>query len=390
MAGIAGRASAEVKTVASKGVRLIRRVGGVVGTNAGMTVSSFSAFSLSDATSHPSRIARWVLAVLLAAATAMAVAACAASDTGTNGETTTIHHAFGTTKVKNKPDRVVTIGRDSAEVAIALGVMPVAMQKQQFGANAQGYMPWIAEHVLRSGQELPPLFDSSGADLARAVGDFHPDLILATNSGITQQQYTQLADVAPTVAFPEKAWSINWEMQIDTVAGALGLRHGGGPLIEEINRQFADAQKADWEALTLSYVSAGQRGSQGDPEVEVFLPDSTSAEYFHKLGFQIDPAVGSLARGASPGANTHTIQVSASSLPALKGSQVVAVRQPSGVPSMTRQLEVLPVVDRGAIVRLNRDALIAGTSSINPLSVPWSLGKVSPVIDVAVTRAQRS
>lgn len=48
------------------------------------------------------------------------------------------------------------------------------------------------------------------------------------------------------------------------------------------------------------------------------------------------------------------------------------------------------MVDRGAIVRLNRDALIAGTSSINPLSVPWSLGKVSPVIDVAVTRAQRS
>ena len=65
MAGIAGRASAEVKTIASKGVRLIRRVGGVVGTNAGMTVSSFSASSLSDATSYPSRIARWGLAVVL-------------------------------------------------------------------------------------------------------------------------------------------------------------------------------------------------------------------------------------------------------------------------------------------------------------------------------------
>ena len=79
-----------------------------------------------------------MLAVVLAAVTAVGIAGCAASNKGTDGEATTIHHAFGTTKVKNKPHRVVTIGRDSAEIAIALGVIPVAMQKQQFGADPEG------------------------------------------------------------------------------------------------------------------------------------------------------------------------------------------------------------------------------------------------------------
>lgn len=390
MAGIAGRASAEVKTVASKGVRFIRRVGGVVGTNAGMTVSSFSASSLSDATSHPSRIARWVLAVLLAAVTAVGVASCAASNKGTDGETTTIHHAFGTTKVKNKPHRVVTIGRDSAEIAIALGVIPVAMQKQQFGADPEGYLPWVKEALMRKDAELPALFDAPsgavGESVAQAVKGYEPDLILATNSGITEQDYTQLEAIAPTVAYPKSTWRIGWQVQIDTVAGALGMRHGGGPLIEEINKQFADAQQTSWEALTFSYIAAGKAGTD---TAEVFVPESTPVAYFQKLGMQVDGGVTAVTQGAPKAANPGAVSVPVSRLSGLGSSQLIVHRQPSGVTSEPGEFSELPAVKAGAQVRLDRDALIAATSSINPLSVAWSLPKVTPLVTAAVAKVNR-
>ena len=354
-----------------------------------MTVFPFKMSSLSDATSRPSHIARWVLAAVLAVVTAVGIAGCAASNKGTDGETATIHHAFGTTKVKNKPHRVVTIGRDSAEIAIALGVIPVAMQKQQFGADPEGYLPWVKGALMRKDAELPALFDAPSGVVggaAQAVNGYEPDLILATNSGITEQDYTQLEAIAPTVAYPKSTWRIGWQVQIDTVAGALGLRHGGGPLIEEINKQFADAQQTSWEALTFSYIAAGKAGTD---TAEVFVPESTPVTYFQKLGMQVDGGVTAVTQGAPKAANPGAVSVPVSRLSGLGSSQLIVHRQPSGVTSEPGEFSELPAVKAGAQVRLDRDALIAATSSINPLSVAWSLPKVTSLITAAVAKVDR-
>ena len=43
-----------------------------------------------------------------------------------------------------------------------------------------------------------------------AISDSNPDIILAAYSGITQEEYDLLSEIAPVVAYPENAWQTLW------------------------------------------------------------------------------------------------------------------------------------------------------------------------------------
>ena len=69
----------------------------------------------------------------------------------------TIEHAFGTTEITEEPQRIVTWGWGSHDAAIALGVIPVAMPSNSYGALESGLMPWQAEALEAAGAETPQL-----------------------------------------------------------------------------------------------------------------------------------------------------------------------------------------------------------------------------------------
>src|SRR3712207_8900168 len=53
----------------------------------------------------------------------------------------------------------------------------------------------------------PVLFDETDGLDFEAVADTDPDVILAGYSGLTQEDYDTLSDIAPVVAYPEAAWA---------------------------------------------------------------------------------------------------------------------------------------------------------------------------------------
>ena len=63
--------------------------------------------------------------------------------------------------------------------------------------------------------------DADGAPVEE-VAKLAPDLILATNSGITEKEYTKLCKIAPVVAYPEAPWITPWQTSLDMVGQALG------------------------------------------------------------------------------------------------------------------------------------------------------------------------
>lgn len=61
-----------------------------------------------------------------------------------------------------------------------------------------------------------------------------PDVILAPWSGLTQEQFDALNAIAPTVAYPDQAWSVNWDEQIEIIGKALGQEDEAAGLISDL------------------------------------------------------------------------------------------------------------------------------------------------------------
>src|SRR5690606_16247409 len=114
-----------------------------------------------------------------------------------------------------------------------------------------------------------------------------PDGILAPWSGITQEQFDQLNAIAPTVAYPDKAWSVNWDEQIEMLGKALQQEDEAAELITDLEDQLADAaaDHPEYADYTFSYVYT-------TPDtLGVFLPDEQRVAVVRALGLHVDPAV---------------------------------------------------------------------------------------------------
>src|SRR5690606_26957299 len=66
---------------------------------------------------------------------------------------------------------------------------------------------WIADELDELGAETPTMITSTVDEPAyEEILELEPDLILAAYSGITEEQYELLSDIAPTVASPDEPW----------------------------------------------------------------------------------------------------------------------------------------------------------------------------------------
>jgi iron complex transport system substrate-binding protein len=143
-----------------------------------------------------------VLAVGLSACSSGGATTGSSSDGG-DFETITIKHALGTTTIDAKPERVATVNWANQEVPLALGVVPVGMAAATFGDDDDnGMLPWVEDKLKDLDAETPVLFDETDGIDFEAVADTNPDVILAAYSGLTQEDYDTLSEIAPPSPTP--------------------------------------------------------------------------------------------------------------------------------------------------------------------------------------------
>jgi len=280
----------------------------------------------------------------------------------------TLEHAFGETTVAEEPQRVVTWGFGSTDAALALGVVPVAIPFQAYGGDAEGVLPWIAEELDALGAETPTVLPDTEEVPFEAIAAADPDVVLATYSGITQEDYEKLSALAPTVAYPGEAWTTPWREVVTTVGQALGRADEAGQLVADTEQAVADAAAehpelqgrsvaAVWDVPPTLYVYAA-----ADPRVE-FLTD---------LGLTVAPSVTALSTGDSTFYSTlsyeRAAELDSDILLSYASSQAEAdafAAQP--------YTATIPAVAAGHHATLVGEELIAAVSPPTVLSMTWGL-----------------
>jgi iron complex transport system substrate-binding protein len=165
----------------------------------------------------------------------------------------TIEHAYGQTTIEAQPERVATWAWGNTDAVLSLGVKPVAIPFISYGGGDNGIHPWAEEALEAMGGELPVILAEGDEPPYEQILAADPDVIIAVYSGITEEQYERLSQIAPTVAYQGVAWSAPWQEVTRAVGQALGLPEEAETLVAETEQFVADtvAQHEGLEGTTF-------------------------------------------------------------------------------------------------------------------------------------------
>ncbi|WP_252446363.1 iron-siderophore ABC transporter substrate-binding protein [Pseudonocardia humida] len=323
---------------------------------------------------------------IVAATSALALAACGApSDTGGTPAASsdsaaaafpvTVTHAFGTTTIEEKPERVATVNWANHEVPLALGVVPVGYAKANFGdEDGDGLLPWDAARLQELGAPTPVLFDETDGIDFEAVAETGPDVILAAYSGLTQQDYDTLTKIAPVVAYPEAPWATSWRDSIRLESKALGLAAEGDALIAKIEQQMKDEtarypKLAGKSAMFLTHLDPTDLS-----KISFYTTHDTRAQFFTDLGMKHPESIAA----ASATTEEFSLTQSAEQVQNLSDVDIIVTYgDAEGTTLATLQqdplLSKIPAIQRGSFVSLPGSTPVATAANPTPLAVSFVL-----------------
>lgn len=151
-----------------------------------------------------------------------------------------IEHVYGQTTIETRPERVVTWAWGNTDAVLALGVKPVAIPFLSYGGGENGIHPWAEEALEAMGGELPIILAEADEPPYEQILAADPDVIIAVYSGVTEEQYERLSQIAPTIAYQGAAWSAPWQDVTRTVGQALGLADEADTLVTDTEQFVAD------------------------------------------------------------------------------------------------------------------------------------------------------
>lgn len=337
-----------------------------------------------------------LLALGAAAALALSLAACSSTAPTSTDDTAagsnpasadafpvTVEHVYGETTITEKPERVATVAWANHEVPLALGIVPVGMSKVAWGDDDDnGVLPWVEEKLDELGAETPVLFDEADGIDFEAVADTNPDVILASYSGLTQEDYDTLSKIAPTIAYPEVAWGTSYQDMITMNATALGLADEGAELVADLESQTQDALDAH-PALKDAKVLFTYIDPNDFSQVGFYTPIDTRPGFLLDLGLP-EPQI--LKDNAD--ATDFYLTVSAEEVDKFDDVDLFITY---GDESMVAALQAdpllgkIPAVAQGQIAILPDATPIANSANPSPLSIPWGIDEYFSILEAPLT-----
>ena len=331
---------------------------------------------------------RTTAAAAALAAAALVLTGCSPSSSDgdapdSDGETLgTVDTMFGTIEVPQPDDdlRVVALGWSDAEMALALGVKPIAVfDWQGFGEENKGVGPWASELFE---DEMPEILERADETLNyEQIEVLDPDLILNARSANDEQEFERLNEIAPTVYAPAgtAAFATRWDVQLTSVAAALGKSDEGADIVEDTTAAIADAaeEHPEFQGLTTA------AGTKFGDAYGAYLAGDGRFDILADLGFSNSPGVEELEPSG------FFTAVSAEQVSALDAD--VPVILPIGYTLAETQadplLASLSAVQDGRAVFIDPDTDLSGAyAAASPLAIPVVLDDLVPQLAAAAAK----
>jgi iron complex transport system substrate-binding protein len=298
----------------------------------------------------------------------------------------TIKHAFGTTVLEKKPERVATVAWANHEVPLALGIVPIGMARANFGDDdGDGILPWVAARLDELKAEKPVLFDEGDGIDFEAVAATRPDVILAAYSGLSQADYDTLSAIAPVIAYPQAPWSTDWRETIRLNSAGLGMAADGEALIASIEADIAQTLGGHPELKGKSAMFITHLSSWDLSTVNFYTTNDTRVRFFADLGLASPKSV---VQASQPGKFSGS--VSAEEIDAFDDVDIL-VTYGDGMLFDALKTNALmlhmPAVARESIVMLGNNA-VGNAANPTPLSISWVLKDYVKLLSEAAKKAQ--
>lgn len=296
-----------------------------------------------------------------------------------------IKHAFGETVIEEKPERVVTISWANHDVVLALDVVPVGFSASNYGVqDGSGMLPWTAEKLKELGEKKPNIFqDTDGLDF-EAIADADPDVILASYSGITQEDYDTLSEIAPVVAYETGPWVTSWRDQIKFNSMGMGMEEEGKQLIADTEKLIQD--KANEHAELKGKKAAFAMISATDlSKFYVYTPADPRGEFLAELGMEYPESVKSQI--ADP--NSFYIELSAENADALNDVEILISYGDENTLKALQADPILgkvPAIERGSVAIIGDNTPLAAAGNPNPLSIAYSIDEYLTLLSEAASK----
>ena len=290
-----------------------------------------------------------------------------------DGFPVTIEHVYGQTVIQKKPERIASVAWANHEVPLALGVVPVGMAKVSWGDDDKdGVLPWVEDKLTELGAATPVLFDETDGIDYEAVSDTKPDVILASYSGLTKEEYDTLSKIAPVVAYPKNAWGTSVEDMITLNSTAIGLADEGAKLIEDLHAQTAAALEAN-SALQGKKVLFAYIDPNDFSQVGFYTALDTRPGFLTSIGLPLPSIVEQNAASTD-----FYLTVSAEKADELNDVDLIVTYGDDDSTIATLQadplLSKIPAIAEGRVVILVNDTPLAASANPSPLSIPWGIG----------------
>lgn len=297
----------------------------------------------------------------------------------------TVEHALGSTTIDEEPERVATVDFANQEVPLALGIVPVGMSKMTWGDdNGDGVQPWVEDKLVELDAQTPVLFDETDGYDFEAVANTEPDLILAGYSGMTDDDYATLSEIAPVVAYPDDPWATPWRESIKINSTALGMAEEGEELIAGIEGDIAEAvaEHPDLEGANGMFMTHVDTTDLS--EINFYSAADTRSQFLTDLGMNIAPSIVE----ASGESGDYSGSMSSERADELADVDVIVtyggeelIDALKGDPVLSQ----LPVVKNEAIVNLDGAKPIGTAANPTALSTPYLIDEYVDLLAQAAT-----
>jgi iron complex transport system substrate-binding protein len=337
------------------------------------------------------RFPRWRALAAIAVAGTLLLSGCAgAASSGSSasagsaaGFPVTFDTMYGQTTISSTPQRVATWGWGATDAVLALGVMPVAIPNDTYGAPDTGITPWIQQGLDAVGGPTPTLLDASGDLPVEQLLATNPDVLIAPYSGLTQEEYDAVtAAGVPVVAPAEALWSTPWRDVITDAGKALGLEDKATGVLNDLDAQISAAAAAhpEFQGTSIAFATADT------DTIYLYLPADSRVEILENLGFVSAPSVAAMDKGES----TFYTTVSPENLDKIDAQVVFSYGFADDAAlktfTSTPPTNLIPAVAKGAvaaIVGITESDAVSPTALTLPYILPTMVDQLAAATKIA-------